>query len=72
MCVPSILLPQYNQSQEHDQMSSNSEFVDILRGFLSHDGVVGGKDRWWTNKKEFDFLCDGDDEERVSRLLIDY
>ena len=46
-------------------MSRDAEFVDILRGFLSHDGVVGGKDRWWTNSKEFDFLCDGDENEGV-------
>ena len=37
-----------------------TNFVRILRGFLSHDGVVGGKERWWAGKKQFDFLCNNE------------
>ena len=51
-------------------MSKDAEFVSILRGFLSHDGAVGGKDRWWTNSKEFDFLCDGDEKDGVNFQVL--
>jgi hypothetical protein len=36
-------------------MSSDIAYINTLREFLSHDGVVGGKKRWWAGKKEFDF-----------------
>jgi hypothetical protein len=43
-------------------MSGEKNFSSILRGFLSHDGVVGAKERWWAGNKDFDFLTDGDEE----------
>jgi hypothetical protein len=43
-------------------MSKEKKFSSVLRGFLSHDGVVGAKERWWAGNKDFDFLTDGDEE----------
>jgi hypothetical protein len=44
-------------------MSGEKDFSSILRGFLTHGGVVGAKERWWAGNKDFDFLTDGDEEE---------
>ena len=40
-----------------------SEYIDILRGFLSVDGVVGGHSRWWKGLEGFDFQNHQDKED---------
>ena len=42
---------------------SKKDFSTIIRSFLSHDGVIGGKERWWSGNKDFDFLIDNENEE---------
>ena len=37
-----------------------ADYLDILRGFLSVDGVVGGHSRWWKGLEGFDFQDQND------------
>lgn len=33
-----------------------TSYISKLRMFLCPDGVVGSSNRWWSGKKDFDFL----------------
>lgn len=52
--------------------NNNNNFSIIIRSFLSHDGVIGSKERWWTGKKEFDFLIDNENEEVISFFFLSF